>query len=133
MSKNEVSYQELDELSERLTEAIEKKPELSSQLKPILNNVQRMKVAAQELDELRTEYHRGDVTEDTYFNRRKKLRMDLVSAQDEIKGKMLDKLIENVKDEQSKSRLTRAKEAIVSNKDFILFLAELITKILPKP
>jgi hypothetical protein len=110
-----------------------KKPELSSTLKPILDNIQRMKVAMLEIEELRTEFHQGDVTEETYLNRRKKLRTDLITASDELKGKMLDKLIENIKDDKTKSILNRAKEAIVSNSDLILFIADLITKILPKP
>jgi len=132
MPKNEPSYEELEQLSEQIGEAMQKKPELSGYLKLVLNNVQRMKVAMLEMEELRTEYYRGDFTEDTYLNRRKKLRTDLVTASDELKGKMLDKLIENIKDDKTKSTLTKAKEAIVSNKDLILFIAELIAKILPK-
>jgi hypothetical protein len=92
-----------------------------------------MKVASLELEELRTEFHRGDLTEDTYLSRRKKLRMDFVSAQDEIKTKMLDRIIEKVDDRDTRSRLVKAKDAIVSSKDLILLIAEIITKIIPKP
>lgn len=130
MSKDEVSANELDQLSLQLIEAIEKEPELSITLKSTLNSVQRMKVAIQELDELRTEFYRGDVLEDTYLNRRKKLHMDLVSAGDEIKGKSLNKLLDSVKDEHTKSKLARAKEVIMSNKELISFLSGLLLKIL---
>jgi len=131
--RNEASHEELEQLSEQIVGATQRKPELATHLRSILNNVQRMKVAKLELEELRTEHYRGDITEDMYLTRRKKLRMDLVSAKDEIQGKMLDKLIESVKEEKAKSMLAKAKEAVVSHKDLILFLTELLTKILPKP
>ena len=130
MPKNEFSYEELDELIDTFNETIQEKPELSDTLKPVITSIQKVKVAMLELDELREDNLRGDITEDVYLNRRKKLRMDLIVARDEV-SRALPRLVKDAKDEQ-KSTLTKAKEALRANKDLIITLAKLATTILSK-
>jgi hypothetical protein len=130
MPKNEFSYEELDGLIDTFNETVREKPELSDSLKPVITSIQKVKVAMLELDELREDNLRGDITEDVYLNRRKKLRMDLVVARDEV-CRALPRLVKDAKDEQ-KSALTRAKEALKTNKDLIITLAKLATTILSK-
>jgi hypothetical protein len=130
MTKNKFSYEELDELIDKFNEAIEEKPELSDSLKPVIMNIQKMKVAMLELDELEENNLRGDITEDVYLNRRKKLRMDLIVARDRV-SRMLPRLVKDAKDEQ-KATLTKTKEVLRANKDLIITLVQLATAILSK-
>jgi len=130
MPKNEFSYEELDGLIDTFNETIQEKPELSNTLKPVITSIQKVKVAMLELDELREDNLRGDITEDVYLNRRKKLRMDLIVARDEV-SRALPRLVKDAKDEQ-KSTLTKAKEALRANKDLIITLAKLAMTILSK-
>jgi len=130
MPKNEFSYEELDGLIDTFNETIQEKPELSDSLKPVITSIQKVKVAMLELDELRENNLRGDITEDVFLNRRKKMRMDLVVARDEV-SRALPRLVKDAKDEQ-KSTLTKAKEALRANKDLIITLAQLATTILSK-
>lgn len=130
MPQNEFSYEELDELIDTFNETIQEKPELSDSLKPVITSIQKVKVAMLELGELREDNLRGDITEDVYLNRRKKLRMDLVVARDEV-SRALPRLVKDAKDEQ-KSTLTKAKKALRANKDLIITLAQLATTILSK-
>jgi len=130
MPKNEFSYEELDGLIDTFNETVREKPELSDTLNPVITSIQKVKVAMLELDELREDNLRGDITEDVFLNRRKKLRMDLVVARDEV-SRALPRLVKDAKDEQ-KSTLTKAKEALRANKDVIITLAQLATTILSK-
>lgn len=130
MPQNEFSYEELDGLIDTFNETIQEKPELSDSLKPVITSIQKVKVAMLELGELREDNLRGDITEDVYLNRRKKLRMDLVVARDEV-SRALPRLVKDAKDEQ-KSTLTKAKEALRANKGLIITLAQLATTILSK-
>ena len=130
MPKNEFSYEELDGLIDTFNETIQEKPELSNTLKPVITSIQKVEVAMLELDELREDNLRGDITEDVYLNRRKKLRMDLIVARDEV-SRALPRLVKDAKDEQ-KSTLTKAKEALRANKDLIITLAKLAMTILSK-
>lgn len=132
MSKSEFSYEELDELLEKMNETIQEKPELSLRLRPIVNEIQRLKVAMLELDELKQEFYCGDLTEDTYLTRRKKLRMDITVARNRITGNMLPELVKDAKDDETKSTWTKAKEAIRANKDVIILITQLATTILSK-
>jgi hypothetical protein len=91
-----------------------------------------MKVATLEKQELTVEFNRGDVTQDTYFTRRKKLRTDIVSCQNKLKLEMLDTAIDKVEEKETKNRLTRLKEAIVSNKDLFIFLGQLAATFISK-
>jgi hypothetical protein len=68
MPKNEFSYEELDGLIDTFNETIQEKPELSDSLKPVITSIQKVKVAMLELDELREDNLRGDITEDVYLN-----------------------------------------------------------------
>jgi len=129
---NDVSFEELDQISDEVKELLKKRPDLSAQLISVRENLLRMKVALSELEELRSEYGRGDLTEDTYLTRRKKLKMDFMAAKEGISDEVLNQFLDQVKDKEEKSRLTKIKNAIMSNKDFISFLFQLLSTILAK-
>lgn len=92
-----------------------------------------MKVATLEIKELREEFNRGDLTQEMYLVRRKKLRTDIVSSQNKLRLEMLDPVIAKVEEQETKSKLTRFKEAIVSNKELIVFVGQLAATFLGKP
>ena len=62
-------------------------------------HLQKVKVAMLELGKL-GENFRGDITEDVYLNRRKKLRMDLVVARDEVSKRRYPRLVKDAKDKR---------------------------------
>lgn len=129
---NEVSTGELDQVSNEIKELLKKRPDLSDQLNSIRSNILRMKVALSELEELRNEFIKGDLTEDTYLTRRKKLKMDFMTAKDSIDDKTLNDLLNQIGDKDEKSRLTKIKNTITSNKELISFLFQLLSTILTK-
>jgi len=129
---NEVSIGELDQISDEVKELLKRRPDLSAQLNSVRRNLLRMKVALSELEELRSEHITGDLTADTYLTRRKKLKMDFMTAKDSIDDETLNELLNQIGDKGEKSRLTKIKNAITSNKDLISFLFQLLSTILAK-
>jgi flagellar biosynthesis component FlhA len=132
VSRNEVSIEEVDQILDQVKELQKNRPDLSAHLNSMRRNLLRMRVALSELEELRDEHSRGDLTEDTYLTRRKKLKMDFMSAKDNISDETLNELLEQVEDKEEKSRLTKIKNVIMSNKDLISFLFQILSTILTK-
>jgi len=129
---SEPSTVDLDQVSDQIKELIKRRPDLENQLKPIRRHLVDMKVALSELEELREEHDRGKITEDTYLTRRKKLKTDYMLARDSIGDQATADLLGQVKDQNEKSRLAKLKDAVSSNKGYILFLLELVSTILKK-
>jgi hypothetical protein len=132
VSRSEGSIEEIDQILDQIKELQKARPDLSSRVDSMKSNLLRMRVALSELEELRDEHSKGDLTEDTYLTRRKKLKMDLMSAKVNIDEEILSELLEQVEDKEEKSTLTKIKNAIVSNKDLISFLSQILTTILTK-
>lgn len=122
----------IDDITGKLIESIHNKPELSNLFQPILDTLERIKVAKLEMDALEKEYYRGDLTDDTYLTRRKKLRTDLVSSQNKLRLEMLEPVINKIEEKETKSRFQKMKEAIISNKDLFVFIGQLALSFLNK-
>lgn len=123
-SFKEPSIADIDQASEQITLLMNKRTDLEDQLKPLRKHLIEMRVALSELEELRDEADRGDITEDAHHVRRKKLKKAYLMARENITDAAIGKLIDEVKDQGEKSRLQRFKDCIRSNKDTILFLIE---------
>ena len=121
----EPSIRDLDQASDQLKELLSKRPELGEQIKTIRKQLIEMKVALSELEELREEHERGRLTEDMYLTRRMKLKTDYFLAREGISDFEINNLLGEVKDQTEKSRLQKLKDKILSNKDTILFIAEI--------
>ena len=124
-SLKEPSIADLDQASEQVKELIDKRPDLEGQLKQLRQHLVEMKVALSELEELREEHHCGKITEDMYLTRRMKLKRDYMLAREDISDVTVNNLLGEIKDPKEKSRLQKLKDAIKSNKDYILFLIEM--------
>lgn len=126
----EPSIADLDQASDQIKELIGKRPDLEDQLQTLRRNLIEMKVAHSELEELREEHNRGKLTEDMYLTRRMKLKTDYMLAREGISDVTINNLLGEVKDPKEKSRLQKIKDALKSNKDYILFLIEIGSTIL---
>jgi chaperonin cofactor prefoldin len=126
----EPSIADLDQASDQIKELIAKRPDIEDQLKTLRQHLVEMKVALSELEELRDEHNRGKLTEDMYLTRRMKLKTDYMSTREDISDITINNLLGEVKDQKEKSRLQKIKDAIKSNKDYILFLMEIGSTIL---
>jgi len=126
----EPSIADLDQASEQIKELIVKRPDLEDRLKPLRRQLVEMKVALSELEELREEHNRGKLTEDMHLTRRMKLKTDYMLAREGIKDTTINNLLSEVRNQNEKSRLQKIKDAIKSNKDYILFLIEIGSTIL---
>ena len=125
MTTREPSTRDLDQASDQLKELLSKRPELGEQIKTVRKQLIEMKVALSELEELREEHERGRLTEDMYLTRRMKLKTDYLLAREGISDFEINNLLDEVKDQNEKSRLQKLKDKIISNKDTILFIAEI--------
>lgn len=126
----EPSIADLEQASDQIKDVIAKRPNLEEQLKPLRRHLTEMKVALSELEELREDHNRGNITEDMFLTRRMKLKRDYMLAREGISDLTIDNLLGEVKDQKEKSRLQKIKDAIKSNKDYILFLMEIGSTIL---
>lgn len=124
-SLKEPSIADLEQASDQIKDVITKRADLEDQLKPLRRHLTEMKVALSELEELREDHNRGKITEDMYLTRRMKLKRDYMFAREGISDLTINSLLGEVKDQKEKSRLQKIKDAIKSNKDYILFLIEL--------
>lgn len=112
---------------QKTNEAIKKRPELTSELLELRKKLEAMKVASLELGSLRDDFERGNVTAEAYRVQSKKLRTDIERSRNEAN---LLTIVHQIKSEEKKSKLLRLKEAIVSNKDFIRVVLEILKSIL---
>ena len=120
----EPTITDLDQASAQMKELMFKRPDLEDQIKMLRQYIVEMKVALSELGELREENIRGNITEDAYHVRRKKLKTDYMLAREGISDLAINNLLNEIKEPNEKSRLSRIKETIRSNKDTILFIME---------
>lgn len=127
MTKNDLDTDDLTLVIQRTNEAIKKNPDLSSELSDLRRKLEIMKVSTNELESLRDDYERGNITTENYHVQSKKLRMDIERARDEAN---LISIINKVQDGEKKSKLLRIKEAILSNKDFIVAVVEILGAIM---
>lgn len=127
MDKNDVDLDELDAAIHKANEATKKRPDLTSKLTELTKKMEAMKVASLQLIRLRDDFERGNVTTEDYQVQSKRLRMDIERARNEAD---LLSIIHNIRNEEKKSTLLRLKETIISNKDFIIAVAEILKSIL---
>jgi exopolysaccharide biosynthesis predicted pyruvyltransferase EpsI len=127
LTKNDLDTDDLTLVIQRTNEAIKKNPDLSSELSDLRRKLEIMKVSTNELESLRDDYERGNITTENYHVQSKKLRMDIERARDEAN---LISIINKVQDGEKKSKLLRIKEAILSNKDFIVAVVEILGAIM---
>lgn len=127
MTKNDISLDELNTTIQRINEAIKKSPEIKSELLSLRKKLEIMKVSIIELMSSRDDFERGNITTESYQVQSKKLRMDIERARNDAD---LLGMIDKVADEEEKPKLLRLKDAIVSNKDFIITVAEILKSII---
>jgi len=127
LTKNDISLDELNTTIQRINEAIKKSPEIKSELLSLRKKLEIMKVSIIELMSSRDDFERGNITTESYQVQSKKLRMDIERARNDAD---LLGMIDKVADEEEKPKLLRLKDAIVSNKDFIITVAEILKSII---
>lgn len=127
MTKNDLDIDDLTLAIQETNEATKKTPNLSSELANLRRKLETMKVASIELRSLRDDYERGNITTENYHVQNKKLSMDIERARNEAN---LISIINKIQDVEKKSRLLRIKEAILSNKDFIVAVIEILGTIM---
>jgi hypothetical protein len=127
----ETTY-EMDNLNDaiqKINEIIKVKPELSSKLLNLRKQLETMKVSLIELGNLRDDFERGNITNENYRVQSKKLRTDIERAKNDAD---LLGILASVEEKEKKPILTRLKNAVISNKDFIIIVLEILkTIILP--
>ena len=126
--KNDLEIRDLDTAIQKINETIKTKPKLSSKLLELRKKLESMKVALLELHNLRDDFERGNITNESYRIQSKRLRTDLERSRNE--ANLLD-IINTIEEKEKRSMLIRLKDKIISNKDFILLVLEVI-KILTK-
>lgn len=129
LANNDLDSENITLAINRTNEAIKKNPDLSSDLYDLRKKLEIMKVASVELAKLRDDYERGNITTENYHVQGKKLRMDAERARNDAN---LIVIINEIQDLEKKSRLLRIKEAIVSNKDFILAVFEILSALMAR-
>jgi hypothetical protein len=127
LTKNDLDIDDLTLAIQETNEATKKTPNLSSELANLRRKLETMKVASIELRSLRDDYERGNITTENYHVQNKKLSMDIERARNEAN---LISIINKIQDVEKKSRLLRIKEAILSNKDFIVAVIEILGTIM---
>lgn len=127
MRRNEVDVSNLDIAIQNSNEAIKKYPNLKPELLELRKHLETMKVSAIELANLRDDFERGNITAETHQIQSKKLRTDIERARND--ANLLD-IIDKVKDSKEKSKLLQLKDAIVSNKDFIIATIKILKSII---
>ena len=129
MKENDVDVSDLDFTIKKINAAIKERPDLASSLLELRKKIETMKVAVLELRKLRDDFERGNITTEDYLVYSKRLKLDLERARNE--ANLLD-ILDRIKDEEKRSKLSRLKDAIVSNKDFILVVLEILSAVLGK-
>jgi hypothetical protein len=131
-SLQEPSPKDLDQTADQLEGLMRKRLDLEEQLRSLKRHLVEMRVALSELEELREEHTRGNITEDAYFVRRKKLKTDYMLARESISENTISYLLNQVTEPNEKSRLQRLKDAVSSNKEFVLLILDVVSTILKK-
>ena len=131
-SFQEPSLKDLDQTTDQLENLRKKKPDLEEELRPLKRNLTEMRVALSELEELRDEHACGNITEDAYFVRRKKLKTDYMQAREGISENAIGLLLNEVTEPNEKSRLQRLRDKVSSNKELVLFILNVASTILKK-
>jgi Tfp pilus assembly protein PilO len=119
---------ELDDIEDAILKtnlAIKKKPDIV-ELHQLRRNLEGMKVALAQMKKLRDDFDRGNIITEQYWVQDKKLKTDFERCRNE--ALVLD-IIQKLPEEE-KSRLTRIKEAVVSNKDFIFLVVQVAQTII---
>lgn len=119
---NDIDIDDVDLGIEKANTLIKKKPEVS-ELYQLRKNLESMKIALLEMRKLRDDFERGNITSEQYWVQNKKLRTDFERSKNET---FLLETIQKLP-EKKRSRLLKLKEAIMSNRDFILFVIEVLT------
>lgn len=125
--ETKIEIEDLDEVIQKINETIKNKPELSSELLKLRRQLENMKVAMIELENLREDFERGNITSENYRIQSKKLRTDLERSKNEAD---LMNIINRIEEKEKRSILTRLKDTITSNKEFIKFILEVLKIIL---
>jgi len=123
----DLDVDDIDSAIEKANTLIKEKPQIS-ELYELRKNLESMKIALLEMKRLRDDFERGNVTSEQYWVQNKKLRTDFERSKHET---FLLEIIQKLPEEK-KSRLLKIKEAIMSNKDFILFVVEVLTTLAGK-
>lgn len=119
----------LNDAIQKINEIIKVKPELSLKLLNLRKQLETMKVSLIELENLRDDFERGNITNENYRVQSKKLRTDIERAKNDAD---LMGILDSVEGKEKKPILTRLKNAVLSNKDFIVLVLEILkTIILP--
>lgn len=127
MKRNDINVDDLETAIQNTNEAIKRNPKFKADLLELRKNMEIMKIAVIELISLRDDFERGNITTEFYQVQSKKLRMDVERARNEAN---LLSIIDRVENKEEKSKLLQLKEAIVSNKDFIITALEILKTIL---
>jgi len=123
---DEISYEDLTFLVNELISLLKKNPDLSTKINRLLTILQTMRVSRHELNKLEEDFHRGNVTEDTYYTRRKKLVMDYIKSKDEMLIASLNELQKKVTNKKEKTIINKIKSAINNNADWLSLILQLI-------
>ncbi len=119
---------DLDDIEDAILKtnlAIKKKPEIV-ELHQLRRNLEGMKIALTQMKKLRDDFDRGNIITEQYWVQDKKLKTEFERCRNE--ALVLD-IIQKLPEEE-KSRLTRIKEAVVSNKDFIFLIVQVAQTII---
>ena len=92
---------------------------VKAELQSMKDNLSEMRVALVELENLEDKHSRGNVTPDTYFDRRMKLVRDFYAAKDEIPSKVIPSIAESAPSPEEKGRIMKFKELVKSKKEFV--------------
>jgi predicted nuclease with TOPRIM domain len=122
---NEPSITDLDQASDQMKELQFKRPDLDDKVKGLRKSIIEMKVALSELEELRDDFDRGNITDENYRVRRKKLKTDYLIARESINDISINSLLGEVQEVSEKSRLEKIRDCVNSNKEKISLLMEI--------
>lgn len=122
----------LDEVADKISSAIAEttNTEIRQLLEELRKNIREMQVSKLELALLKEEYQVGDVTPDTYYDRRKKLTRSYYRARDRIQDQIVPTLIRNIKDEKVAGRLSHVWKSIKSEINLATAIINLISALL---
>ncbi len=124
--ENHVKINEFDTAINEINKAVEKHPELASELINVRKKLEAMKVSTITLEHLRDDLERDNIVREQYHVESKKLRIDIERSRNEAN---LLTILHHIPDEKKKSELLQLKDAIRSNKDFIIVVLEIMKAI----
>jgi Tfp pilus assembly protein PilO len=119
---------DLDDIEDAILKtnlAIKKKPDII-ELRQLRRNLEGMKIALTQSTKLRDDFDRGNIITEQYWVQDKKLKTDFERCRNEA---LVFDIIQKLPEEE-KSRLTKMKEAVVSNKDFLFLVVQVAQTII---